>query len=305
MDDQIDQAVRRRLDAFENTVRERIDQQAEIRDLLDVMRRGGRNKVKPPTFDGKQDIRKFLTTFDEVREVNDWNEETALLQLKLSLSGNVRETVQGATYDEIREYLVTRYEVTEDEARRELRSIKPKKGENVYDFGDYVHRITQIAHPNLERAQLEELAVKYLVDAMGDWILRREFRNQPARDFSEALQRIQEYVSDKGENSKLRRVAAGEDKEDEISKLKTDVDNLEIKLKEMETSMTNKQKDILEAIEKMSKNTTTTTTSPQRSVVRCHYCHKLGHIAKDCRKKKRDEANKTNQQSGNGQGPVA
>ena len=44
-----------------------------------------------------------------------------------------------------------------------------------------------------------------------------------------------------------------------------------------------------------TEDTESTYPKEQRPPVRCHYCHKLGHVQRDCKKKK------NNTQSGNGQ----
>lgn len=292
--------LQQRLEEMEAVLQNRDEQQVEIRDLVDILRRQGdrqHHKVKPPTFDGKQDVAKFLQMFEEVRDINNWNNATAALQLKLALTGTTRETAQGETYQEIRDYLRTRYEVTEDEARQELKIAKLKKGDNIYDFGDFMLRMAQIAYPNLRLAQQEDLAVKQLVDVVGDWMLRREFRNQPPADYKHALQRIQEYMNDKGSKTSFRRLQT-EDGEEETSNLHTDVNTLKKEMKALQSdvktikiAIEDNQTAILEAVRNSAKTSSTT----QREQRECFYCKIKGHLQKDCRKKKKDEERKTNQ----------
>ena len=160
---QMEERMEERLRQMENGMR-RDRQQNDMGELIDVMRRqGGRTRVKPPTFDGKQDVRKFLDMFDEVSELNDWDNHTAAIQLKLALRDRAAETIQGTTYRELRNYLLTRYEVTEDEARRQVRTARIRRGENIYDFGDYLLRMMTIAHPDLQQQQVENLTTKQIL----------------------------------------------------------------------------------------------------------------------------------------------
>ena len=141
-----------RLEGIEEAMYQRDGRQAEFRDILGVMRRqDGSTRVKPPVFDGKQNIDKFLETFDQVRHQSRWDDATAALQLKLAMKGSTAESVKGNTYQGIRTHLQTRYRVTEEEARRELRNTRQKKGGNVFYYGRFIIQMTQIAHPTLQR----------------------------------------------------------------------------------------------------------------------------------------------------------
>jgi hypothetical protein len=130
----------------------------EIMELADVLR-PVQNKIKAPTFNGKRDVRKFLAVFEEVRRNNRWTEEQASLNLRLALDDSISSSVQGDTYDEIRTFLLSRYELTRDEARRELKAARPKKGESIYDFGDHVLQMVKLANPNAQEETQEETAI--------------------------------------------------------------------------------------------------------------------------------------------------
>lgn len=303
--------VQQRLEELEVAARQRDNRQADVGDIMEVLQNNqGGSKIKAPSFDGKQDIDKFLDVFDEVRRLNRWSDETAALQLKLALKGRTGESIQGRTYGEVRDYLTTRYQLTEDEARRELRTAKLKKGENIYDYGDYILRMTQIAHPTLARQDREELAIKQMIDIIGDWVLRREFRNNAPRDYPAALKRIQEFVSDKGEKSSFRRLqtdTTDSEEDSEIATIKADAIKLNNKLdneiSKLQTKMDENQKTLLEAI---GKSRTTTGSGTGKETRACFYCKKIGHLSNDCYKKKRDEqAASKAQTAGNASGLVA
>ena len=121
-----------------------------------------------PKFDGTADIRKFLQTFAEVAEQNQWDEEERTLHLKLALQGTASECVQGDTADEMAQSILTRFQLSREEARRELRSLKLKPGQDIHKFGNLVMKLVKMADPELEGEQLDDRATAELVDAIGD-----------------------------------------------------------------------------------------------------------------------------------------
>lgn len=83
--------------------------------------------VKPLTFDDKENITKFLETFEEVADLNRWCSATAAIQLKLVLTGKAIESMQ---VDHLRrnvKYLQTHYGITEDEVRKNSRQRNSEK----------------------------------------------------------------------------------------------------------------------------------------------------------------------------------
>ena len=298
--EQMEQQMTDQLREMENGLLRR-DRQNDMGELIDVLRRqGGRTKVTPPTFDGKQDVSKFLETFEEVKEINDWNNHTAAIQLKLALKGRVADTTQGTTYAELRDFLLRRYEVTEDEARRQVKTAKIRRGENIYDFGDYLLRMMVIAHPDLQPQQIEGLAVKQIVDLIGDGALRRELRNQHPTDYKDALKRIQEYLSDMGEKPNFRRLET--DGMDELEQVKKRMDGMETRLNEVETTVITGQKDLMGMMKKLSETGSSGGGDEGRSDGEkrtCHYCKKPGHLIKDCFKRQREEKQQDGQKSEN------
>ena len=273
----------------------------DIRELADVLR-PNQQKIKAPTFNGKKDVRKFLAVFDEVRRNNRWNEEQASLNLRLSLDDTISGSVQGDTYNEIRDFLLSRYELTRDEARRELKIARPKKGESIYEFGDHVLQMVKLAHPNTAEEVQEETAVAELIDSLGEWVLRREFRNQPPANYTEALRRINEYNSDRGERSAIKRVDFNLTEDEQITRIKQElnqvtdkINGVESKVTSLETSMNVKLNTIIEAVKKEPTQQTTPTNQPrylggnraQESRV-CFYCNIPGHLMRECRKREAD-----------------
>ena len=280
----------------------------DLRELAAALQQPRQQKVKAPTYDGTKDIRKFFQTFEDVRRHNQWGDQQAALELKLSLGDKISESVQGITYAELREFLLQRYELSREEARRALKVTKPKKGESVYDYGDHILQLVKLANPNVEQQQQEDIAVEEIVDSINDWVLRREFRNNPPNSFAEALRRINEYNADRGERAVIRRVDFNLQEDDkEISELKSTVNQLKeemVTLKNDVTGLNNGQKEItagqsamLTEIRMLARATSYIAPSPvqpQPSFVAnktCSYCKRTGHVVEDCRTKRRADSN--------------
>ena len=159
--------LRQRMDAGQH-------QQDFVRDLAQAIQ--PRANLKPPKFTGREDAREFLETFDTVRVANGWDNATAVLRLKLSLEGAAKAGVAGNTYQQVRESLLKKYELTQDEARSALRTLRLRSGDSVHELGENVQRLVTLAHPNLYGDQRTEEAILYMVDAVGDRYLKHEFR---------------------------------------------------------------------------------------------------------------------------------
>jgi hypothetical protein len=277
--------------------------------ILQGLNRNRRKPISAPKFDGTTDVRAFLKTFLEVAEKNDWDDEERALQLKLVLSKSALECLQGDTVEEMGESLITRYESTKEEARRDLRNLKLKPGQDIHQFANMVMKLVKITDPELDGEDLDERATTELIDAIGDRHLTREFRLMRPINFADAIKRIQQYNSDM-RVTKVRRL--GEDCDEEVQKLKLQMDQLQVTVKKIEED----NKTIKETMEKNKTEICKTITDalkqnkwtgPQGSGSQgkqgnwnngnqhrliCYNCQKPGHISKDCWAKKRPNNNK-------------
>ena len=145
-----------------------MDQQPQWINGLSAALNGRRKPIQASKFDGMSDVRNFLQSFTEVAELNQWSEEEINLHLKLALQGAASECVQGDTTEEIAQSLLTRFELSQQEAKRELRHLKLKQGQDIHKFGNMVMKLVKMADPELEGEQLDDRATAELVDAIGD-----------------------------------------------------------------------------------------------------------------------------------------
>lgn len=179
-----------------------------------LLRDGDRRRsVKVPRFDGRSSVAKFLEVFEEVRDINRWDDRETALQLKLALDGSARECVTGDTFEEMSDSLRARYELTQDMALRELKHLRFDNRSNIHEFGERVRHLVDVGYPALDDDQRVEIAIREVLDAIGDKVLRREFKWRQAQNFADALQRIQEYFSDMRADSRLRQADFGSDQD--------------------------------------------------------------------------------------------
>ena len=73
-----------------------------------------------PTFDGTTDVGQFLDTSEEVKKMNGWTDREYAIHLRTAVNGSATRGIPGRTYEEIKELLLMRNELTADEAGREL-----------------------------------------------------------------------------------------------------------------------------------------------------------------------------------------
>lgn len=252
-----------------------MDQQPQWIEGLLAALNGRRKPIPAPKFDGTSDVRKFLQTFAEVAEQNQWDDEERNLHLKLALQGTAADCVQGDTTEQIAESLLTRFQLSREEARRELRNLKLKPGQDIHKFGNLVMNLVKMADPDLDGEQLDDRATAELVDAIGDRLLTREFRLQGPINFADAIRRIQQYNADMKVNRISRfGLTEQEDLNTKIESLIKENASLKDTMEQLKRDMTHK----LDALIPRE----TATCGNWNNQWRCQNCSRLGRLAQDC-----------------------
>lgn len=256
----------------------------------------GDRKLPTPKYDGTTDVTRFLTTFQEVSDANEWDDEARAIRLKLALQGTAADLVQGDDYETLAESLLTRFEMTREEARRELKSLRLKPGQDIHVFGDRVMKLVRLSDPEQNAEARDEFATRELVEAITDRHLTREFRVLQPINFADAIRRIQQYNSDMGV-AKIRAVGADED--EEMKKMTERCNRLEASVGTMEKTVVNlaasigdvissKLTEVMEAMRLDSRNSGEQTRRTRDiKTVQCYNCRGFGHFANNCPQPKR------------------
>ena len=253
-----------------------MDQQPEWVEGVVAALNGRRKPIPAPKFDGTSDVRRFLQTFAEVAEQNQWDDEERSLHLKLALQGTAADCVQGDTAEQMVESLLTRFQLSREEARRELRNLKLKTGQDIHKFGNLVMKLVKMADPDLDGEQLDDRATAELVDAIGDRLLTREFRLQGPINFADAIRRIQQYNADMKVN-RIHRLELSEEED----LLNTKVTNLTRENETLKKTMEELRKDMTSRLDALILRENTPGINPNNRV-RCQNCGRIGHPTKDC-----------------------
>ncbi|GFN93180.1 retroviral-like aspartic protease 1 [Plakobranchus ocellatus] len=97
----------------------------------------GAKHPKLPNFqDGRDDLDIWLTRFERFAEINGWSREKWSSSLCALLTGRALDCYgrlsaeQAKDYDNVKEALMKRYDLTEDGYRRKFRTCKPAEGES-------------------------------------------------------------------------------------------------------------------------------------------------------------------------------
>lgn len=234
------------------------DVPAWLEQLLHGMR-GRRKPITAPTFNGEGDVRAFLRNFHEVAEVNEWDDEERSLRLRLSLQGRATGQAEDLDYAGLAETLIARYEISREEARRELKHLRLRAGQDIFAFGEQLMKLIRIAEPELRARARDERATAELIEAIGDKHLTREFRLQGPIDFNDALRRVQQYNIDMRQTRNRRLELEEDDEEGELKRRLIEVETRMDQLEQVVTTTSTKlvetmaksQKDLMEAMKKV------------------------------------------------------
>lgn len=282
--------LRQQLAALTERVTANADQRQILQTLTQVVQQPRHVvRVKPPKYTGQGSVRQFLDTFAEVMEANQWDDATAGLQLKIALEGNARVGVVGATFPEVRDSLLQKYELTQDEARSTLRTLRLRPGESVHELGETTQRLIALAHPTLTEEQRMEEAILCMVEAVGDRYLKHEFRLQRPANFGEALNRIRDYQRDmgKGDRRLVQRMEIEEggkmeELESKVSALQLQITELAVRQGKTDAALAGYATSTQDKLDLLLAQTSRYSSRPQSRA--CYECGDTSHMKRNCPK---------------------
>ena len=172
------------------------------------------HNVKPPNFDGTEDVMQFLSTFEEVKQVNQWDLKTAAIHLKLAVTGAAPEGMRGDDYQQLKQSLEKRYQLSKEDARLQLKHANRRKGKDIFAYGERMRKLVCQANPDLKDGAADEATIAEVLDTLGDRTLRRELKALGKIEFQDAIKLIGEYLTEMEKEKKdllaIRKVAVEE-----------------------------------------------------------------------------------------------
>lgn len=274
-----------------------------------------RMKVNPRPYGGMASWREYKSHFERVSRINRWSDEEKLDFLWVNLTGSALTYVESlapertVSYRDLCEALDERFGDSQlaEVFKSELRSRRRGDGESLPALAQDINRLVQRAYPEMGRQGVEELAIERFREALPDHEQRMAVFRSKARTIDQAVKAAIDaeswQISEK-RRAPLHKVRATfpQNLEQEY----TDGEELlshsrGVRLTEQQVSQDQLMKKLAELVDKLSAETTNSAPqSDRRPPPKCYYCQKLGHIQRDCRKRKAD-TKRSQSQSGNDQ----
>ena len=282
-----------------NSDKELLSVMYEVRGMTshttELLRSAKPSAIAAPKYDGSTDVEDFLNLFEAISDHNGWRAPEMALRLKLAVTGKAAMGLQGDTYADLKARLKTQHSLSSEAARRTLKSLQLRPGDNVYHFGDNLVKLVRSSYPEMDEKMVDKFAMQELIGMLPSnsqtaWL----FKAQPPRNLEEVIQKIHEASA---EGSSSRGVRSMQSSEDMCEKMVNVFSQSQAEMTKQHNSLTHQlvsqvaegQRQILELLK--------STQSSSRSVPRrCYVCNQPGHLARDCRQ------NKPKTQSGNDAG---
>ena len=153
-------------------------------------------KLKPPHFDGQEDLTEFLEAFQISVEINKWNYEAKGLYLASSLHGNARTILQELETTEKRDYRTLVKKLTErygslnkvEVFRTQLKNRVRKPGESISELAQNIRKLSIQSYPNAPKTWIETIGLDSFIDALTDSDIRIKLKEAELTTISEAEQ---------------------------------------------------------------------------------------------------------------------
>ncbi|VDI54332.1 Hypothetical predicted protein [Mytilus galloprovincialis] len=151
-------------------------------------------KIKPQIYDGSDDLEEYLTQFNLLAELNDWDPKTKALLLASSLSGSARAILNEITDGELHNFeclvnaLKSRFgSINRSEVfRAELQTRVRFKNESLPELAQAIKKLTRRAYPGTSPLVRDTLALDSFIDAIPETEVRLRLREVGPKSINEA-----------------------------------------------------------------------------------------------------------------------
>lgn len=230
-----------------------------------------RDRFKAPSFDGTGDVGFFISQFEDVARANQWDEASARIHIRASLTDAATSCGQAEDMEHIIMALRARFGTTSRQAKAKLAALKKDQQTSLQEHAAEVDRLVGIAYEELPRANQQDMKLDIFQTSLSNPYLQRHLLAIQPGNLEEATRAGNEYLQIKTftSNSTVRQV-----EEEEEGHTRQVADPMKEILKAMArlTEEVNQLKAAPHQIQRPDSN-------PRP---RCYGCNKTGHLRSQC-----------------------
>lgn len=153
-----------------------------------------RPKLKTPTFNGDTDVELFITQFRDIADASAWNERDTLLQLRSCLEGRAVESGRRETTNDIYQSLRQRFGMTDRQARDKLDALRKTNKQDLFDFGNDIMKLMEIAYPDQGRQFTTRTALEKFIKGLNNSRLQQHMLIVQPSDIPDAIRAAEEFL---------------------------------------------------------------------------------------------------------------
>ena len=265
--------------------------------------------VLPDSFSGEGNWSQWIYHFENVAEVNEWEDAKRVLWLKVRLTGRAQIAYQQlsditrANYGDTKKALKERFEPASQTARylAEFENRRKKKTEGWADFAEDLRSLVEKAYPALQEEAKAQIALSHYLRHLDQPMTSFSVKQRTPKSLDEAVSATLEIESYQIGLPKIESAAVGVPLMD--SKTHPEVEEAEIgtvasrSSSQLQDGLVHQLLQRLDKIEhelrRPERERDEKASDGQRSPrsVTCWNCGRRGHVSRECYKKQRHQEN--------------